>query len=402
VGYPNKKILKRCWNNNPDGAGYAYLTEDDDWYVKKGMQTWSKFWKSWKKQNFKKEHTVFLHFRVGTSGKIDDGFCSPDCTHPFPLSAKEDDLMKHEYRANNIVIHNGVVGKGEYPLSDTQVAVRDHISVLQPYMEKDPAVKKLLTQLLDTRPKSGSRWLITNGSNYELFGQWLLDKDSKIWYSNKYYKEDKVKKTNVKKEINKATGVTTSYNTSKATIYDGLVNPAVDYMSASEWDWKKWDRDTTSYGTVSIPDATVTTNEYEEYGIYNHDNELIGVVDNQGNTLWDDDIQDNNDKDDEAVLYHCPDCAASFYEHQLSNEECPYCLCALTKDDLRCPFCRESDWLIDTGHSIGSPKGDTECMKCGAIFNEDIEGMESVVAWNESSKKIYIKHTENEMTRAAK
>ena len=40
VEIPTEEVLKRCWNKNPDGAGYAYLNKDNEWTVKKGIRTW--------------------------------------------------------------------------------------------------------------------------------------------------------------------------------------------------------------------------------------------------------------------------------------------------------------------------------------------------------------------------
>ncbi|GAG07987.1 unnamed protein product, partial [marine sediment metagenome] len=74
VPLPTKEVMKRCYKNNSDGVGYAFLTKDDKWSVKKGLQTWDTFWESWEKENFVPENTVIIHFRVGTSGaKLDNG-----------------------------------------------------------------------------------------------------------------------------------------------------------------------------------------------------------------------------------------------------------------------------------------------------------------------------------------
>ena len=74
---PSNRVMKRCWRNNNDGAGYAYLTVDNQWKVKKGFKKWADFRDSFTAEKFKDEHTVVIHFRVGTSGKKVGGVVQP-------------------------------------------------------------------------------------------------------------------------------------------------------------------------------------------------------------------------------------------------------------------------------------------------------------------------------------
>jgi len=44
VKLPTKKVLKRCFINNPDGAGYGiFLLDSYEWECKKGFMTFKSF-----------------------------------------------------------------------------------------------------------------------------------------------------------------------------------------------------------------------------------------------------------------------------------------------------------------------------------------------------------------------
>jgi predicted glutamine amidotransferase len=148
VPLPDEATLKRCWNDNSDGAGYAYLTDKDTWEIKKGFMKWMDFKKSLDAEKFVDENTVVMHFRIGTSGrcphKAGELGKGEMCTHPFPISNKTDMLESLRIDSSTIVIHNGIVGNGAGFLSDTMIAIRDHISVLWPFDKKDEAVQALL------------------------------------------------------------------------------------------------------------------------------------------------------------------------------------------------------------------------------------------------------------------
>ena len=68
VEVPSKKIFKRCFTENPNGAGYGVL-RDDGWNCKKGFMSFTAFWKSFRKEHFGTEDYLIIHFRIGTSGK---------------------------------------------------------------------------------------------------------------------------------------------------------------------------------------------------------------------------------------------------------------------------------------------------------------------------------------------
>lgn len=72
-----KDVLKRCYDNNSDGCGFAYVKEDK-MAIHKGFTTFKSFWKTYKKAHKAYESPFLLHFRIATSGPK-----SRDNVHPF-------------------------------------------------------------------------------------------------------------------------------------------------------------------------------------------------------------------------------------------------------------------------------------------------------------------------------
>jgi hypothetical protein len=165
-----EEILKYCWEKNSDGAGYAYwLPTESLWQVHKGFMKWGDFIEKYKSQNFKKEDTVFVHFRIGTSGYKDGGNC-----HPFPILDDVDEMRKLEFKTPYMAIHNGVVGNGEKVASDTICYIRDYLFPLMSIWED----KRVHDNIADTiLTKGASRWIVTYKETYWKYGTWHKYKD---------------------------------------------------------------------------------------------------------------------------------------------------------------------------------------------------------------------------------
>lgn len=85
----DESVLKTCFENNPDGAGFAYRTPDG-LVVEKGLFTWEAFIDAYRARNVA-DVDALIHFRITTKG--DD---SPENTHPFAIQA-------------GALIHNGTI-----------------------------------------------------------------------------------------------------------------------------------------------------------------------------------------------------------------------------------------------------------------------------------------------------
>jgi DNA-directed RNA polymerase subunit RPC12/RpoP len=434
---PTEETLKHCFDSNDDGAGFAYLTTKNTWAVKKGFMKFEDFIEAWNKEEFTKAHTVVAHFRIGTSGrtpsKHGEWGKGEMCTHPFPVSDVSSELEQLEYEAEQIVIHNGIVGKGEGFLSDTMVAIRDHISVLAPYIWKDDKVAALLEDLIDCGPRyQGSRWFIANGSHIRLLGGWEEDKTTGCMYTHTGYKAWPVARhgayynqdawwnmygadddwgDNTETPFGKGDWV---YKNGKWELKDNKKEPVFAYcpndsmgsiFGASEFSWEEW------YSWMCIQDGladSIAPNEHEEDDDDDAEEEIydangtaiIALVDKFGNIIWDDVTRIETRTMDDDKQYHCSECGAA----NLSKDE-------IERDDemnILCPFCHSHlmPWLEeepqpDSGnqcpncgekHHIGTPvidKGDTQCFRCGAIFLDTIKGEDSIVCWDEEIKALH-------------
>lgn len=133
VDIPSEDILKNCWNNNDDGAGFAYNL-DGRVIIRKGYMTYEAFSAALKQHNETynlKNRGVLIHFRIATHGGV-----LPAMTHPFPIVADNGALSKIQYSSDYAVIHNGVISLTSYDAtkekatSDTAVFIRDYLSSL--------------------------------------------------------------------------------------------------------------------------------------------------------------------------------------------------------------------------------------------------------------------------------
>lgn len=183
VEAPSKEIFESCWESNPDGFGMCYA-DGTKVVLDKGYMNFASAWKA--ARNVPTEHAALFHFRIGTSGKND----GPTC-HPFPISTNQKDLRA--LRFDNLpyaIAHNGIISsKGEGKLSDTQVWVRDKLSMLYtPEMLALPQHKELVKMLLeDAAAAYNSRFALLNADcTCWLSGEWH-DHKSGLMFSNNHW-----------------------------------------------------------------------------------------------------------------------------------------------------------------------------------------------------------------------
>jgi hypothetical protein len=418
-GYPDEEILKRCWKKNQDGAGFAYLTVDDEWHITKGFMTWESFWEAWEKAAFEDSHTVVIHFRLGTSGKeiktATGAFeCDPGCTHPFAVTDIVDTMMETQGTYKQITMHNGVVGVGELDLSDTMVAIRDLLEPLSPYLG-DQKVVGVLQEILGGNEKGyGSRWWIADGPTCHLLGKWIQDPESDIWYSKDDYIEDEWEQWTqggVHPAWNRygtpsraATGSrVTEVTVNKDWLAKDFATKKLKVFSWAKWTRANKKRDVCETPTDIISDATATkkgSGGDNIVEVYNSKNKCIALIDGiTGETIWD--VDGNKKATTEEVAdaivgkeepinptKHCIDCGAQVPRSQSNDGLCPYCYAQLWPFDGsdeefdECPNCYEKSYIIDSTFS----EGDSECCRCGCLWWSTIKGRDGIVGWNEDTK----------------
>lgn len=171
---PSESILQTCFENNPDGAGFAlhrpgrYAVQ-----IKKGFMDFESLWTALQKVNITEADTVVYHFRIATSGQINQG-----CCHPFPISRKARDLFRLELECRQAFIHNGIIGRGEKNYSDTQLYVLHNLTRYR-------SIKKSIKRIAQETKGSRTAILLGNGALYPT-GTWI--EDGGYHYSNNTYK----------------------------------------------------------------------------------------------------------------------------------------------------------------------------------------------------------------------
>ena len=165
-----KEELQRCWDANPDGAGFMYV-HSGKLRIKKGFMTFDRFFSSFNNLQHK---TAVIHFRIKTHGKADESN-----THPFFTS---DSLG---------FVHNGIINEvsttSNPDMSDTwhfnEQFLKD-LYKLHPDFLDNKAVQNLIKKYI------GFSKLIfmDNEENVWIMNEDKGEWDNDIWYSNSSYK----------------------------------------------------------------------------------------------------------------------------------------------------------------------------------------------------------------------
>lgn len=174
---PTKELLKRCWDNNPDGAGLMY-NDGNNVIIHKGFTKFKGFYKYLKaldKTEDLKDKDLVLHFRIATSGGV-----NRECTHPFPITKDISDMKKLDNVCEYGFAHNGIIdGYGSKDFSDTMEYVSTIISNIHDLDNSESLINALAYE-------HASRFVVLTKDNFELGGSWVLDND--CYFSNSTYK----------------------------------------------------------------------------------------------------------------------------------------------------------------------------------------------------------------------
>lgn len=170
----NKRDMKVAFDNNDDGAGFAYPSNGKV-IIEKGFFTFDSFWKALTPHMDK---PMAIHFRWSTHGKIDETNC-----HPFRIT---DELA---------MIHNGVISNiqiDDKDKSDTRTFVDDYVKPINkgnPMFVYSEYGNRTLRACIGSSKlvfinKKGNRVIVN-----EEAGHWT----DGVWYSNDSYKAVKVR-----------------------------------------------------------------------------------------------------------------------------------------------------------------------------------------------------------------
>jgi hypothetical protein len=179
VEMPSKDHLKKCWADNPDGAGFSITRKGStETFVEKGFLTFKHFYKYLCRYVESNEDLVIMHFRWATHG-----YRSAGHTHPFPVAKSRSVLEKTKYTSNVVVFHNGIIKMKNQPptWSDTMYYVGGVMAYMNP-LDID----------LIMRHTKGSRMCIVQDGKPILLGDGWKE-DEGLFYSNLGWKNSKRK-----------------------------------------------------------------------------------------------------------------------------------------------------------------------------------------------------------------
>jgi len=165
----SKASLERCFEANPDGAGFMFA-EDNKLHIHKGYFKFKSFYKAYKKHETKQ---ALVHFRIKTHGKTDKTNC-----HPFLVN---DGLG---------FIHNGIIsGYGDDKLSDT---IQFNNAILKKIVKKHGSMGLFddpMQELIENVIGYSKLVFLDKKGNFNIMNEDKGHWHNKVWYSNSSYKK---------------------------------------------------------------------------------------------------------------------------------------------------------------------------------------------------------------------
>ncbi len=187
VDFPSKKLLKTCFENNPDGAGFM-VADGKNVVIHKGYMGFRSFWKALRnaRSEYGDDKAFVMHFRISTQGGVRQDGC-----HPFPLSGNMDDMRLLDAKCDVGIAHNGIISLCSTGYRNSKVDYSDTMAFITEYLSliiKDNDYYKDADKLTLIDKLCGSRLAILDKKGHcELIGSgW--SRVNGVWYSNDSYK----------------------------------------------------------------------------------------------------------------------------------------------------------------------------------------------------------------------
>lgn len=179
VNFPTNETLKTCFENNPDGAGFMYPSEDGV-HIHKGFMTFNEFNKALAPLK-KKNLPVVMHFRITTHGGT-----SPEMTQPFPCTSKTKKLKKLVSLSRVGIAHNGIIDmtRDAKSISDTALFIKRYASFLIKDSEyyRDERIARMIEEMIGSKMA-----ILSKDGHVEILGKGWTHTDDGMWYSNTSY-----------------------------------------------------------------------------------------------------------------------------------------------------------------------------------------------------------------------
>ncbi len=180
---PGKDILERCWNRNSQGAGIAY-TKNGAVKIEKGFMKKEEL--LYRLETLGNEidiveSAMLIHFRISTSGNVDEGNC-----HPYPVTDDKKKIRELELSCDLAIAHNGMI----YDFTNAKSIFNDS----QLFIMKVLVPLYRLNSEHDFYKHEKIRYLISNSINDSRIA--FLDKNGDILTIGKWYEENGIQYSN--------------------------------------------------------------------------------------------------------------------------------------------------------------------------------------------------------------
>lgn len=429
--FPSHETMKVCWDDNRDGAGYAWYNEESEaWKVVKGLMSWNEFLQRFEEDRKTYElddKLVCVHFRVGTTGPNTGG-----ATHPFPfIDVTPENIHKTEYETKGIMFHNGTLSNGTVSMSDTAMAAMQYWHIVPHIFETGETNQGLLKILEEVLNSKVCRYAICYENHLIMLGPWVKDEESGLMYSNERFVAEKTwrykAQQRVKEERAKADARQASFEKGD-TQYLRMPKDVRTYTkfvgTDNVWNWELWDNRYKTKKPVLGPT--------EDLGKA----KSFDVMDMDGNTLFTVDADEDFDKGDivdvtptESGII-CITCQNHVKDRSyLIEGECPGCGTLLDpewsktypaesavddnmsaavdaalseeeefdyRDVYQCPTCKETSYIVDVdedkvphAYQQKDLSDFTKCNKCSCVWGYTNDDKEWVLGFqNEHSGSI--------------
>lgn len=165
----DEETFNTCWEHNPDGGGIAYI-EDRQVKIMKEMRSASRMYSNYIKIRKHNALPMIIHFRIATSGSVDEDNC-----HPFQVSP------------DIVMAHNGILDhvKPTQAVNDTRVFIQEVLSELPGDFLYHTAIRRLISGFIgDSKLVFLDSYGMCHIINENL-GHWDVQHNN--WFSNYSY-----------------------------------------------------------------------------------------------------------------------------------------------------------------------------------------------------------------------
>lgn len=220
-----KSLIKNCWDNNRDGGGMIWTDDSSNQlHIFKEVKSFEAFYNKYVevRRDFPKSNVV-LHFRISTSGGVNETNC-----HPFQVNK---DIA---------FVHNGVIGELngiDAKKSDTNLFNEIYLRKLPSDFLYNDAIIGLIKKFIGS-----SKLIFLNAYNeYTIVNEQLGQRDAEFegcWFSNGTYKKVNYVDYGGKKVYNNAKP---TYTKQTIVHYPKVENnPTIPFKDDLKANDKKW------------------------------------------------------------------------------------------------------------------------------------------------------------------